>query len=596
MSTNDRRLLSRDAVRSDRTKSSFWRVLAAAGVLALAGCAGEEAGVDTPSGAPSAPTVGDKPTATEASRFLTQATFGPTQADIDELVSIGYSSWMRRQFEASAPSNVTELRRIQADYAARNQTVGPEALADIAWRNMIEGDDQLRQRMVFALSQIFVVSYENSDVAETIASAAFYMDTLQNNAFGNHRTLIEDVTYSPSMAQFLTYLNNRKEDESQNRVPDENYAREIMQLFTIGLVELNPDGTPRVDGSGNQIETYDNDDITGLAKVFTGLSWADGDFGGRFPDQAVPTAAYSPLAVFEGEHSTSEKAFLGVTVPANTPAAQSIDIALDTLFNHPNTAPFLARQLIQRFVTSNPSPRYVRNVAAAFETGFYQLPDGTTVGSLQRGDLRPVIAAVLLDDEARLPASLQNPNFGKVREPVIRFTHWARNADLNSASVLGEGGLTGQGILRETAPPTRLSQQAYRSPSVFNFYRPGYVAAGSQTGGAGLVAPELQIVTTATVTAYANFMLDRIEEGTATETYRPQYTRELPLADNPAALVDHLNLILTAGSMQPSTRDAIIAAVSGVRLRAGSDALDRRRRVNTAMLMTVLSSEYYTQR
>ncbi len=596
MLTNDRRLFSRDAVRSIPTKTSVRRMIAAAATLVLAACAGEEGAVDAPSGAPSAPSVGDKPTATEASRFLTQATFGPTQNDIDELVRIGYSSWIRGQFEAAASSNVTELRRIQADFASRNQSVGAEALADIAWRNMIEGDDQLRQRTTFALSQIFVISYENPDVAETIASAAFYMDTLQENAFGSHRELLEDVTYSPSMAQFLTYLNNRKEDEAQNRVPDENYAREILQLFTIGLVELNPDGAPRVDGSGNQIETYDNEDVTGLAKVFTGLSWADGNFGGRFPDQAVPTAAYSPLAVFEDQHSTSEKAFLGVTVPANTPAAQSIDTALDTLFNHANTAPFLARQLIQRFVTSNPSPRYVRNVAAAFETGFYQLPDGSAVGSRQRGDLRPVIAAVLLDDEARLPASLQDPNFGKVREPVIRFTHWARNANINSASVLAVGGLTGQSILRETSPPTRLGQQAYRSPSVFNFFRPGYVAAGTQTGETGLVAPELQIVTTASVTAYANFMLDRIEEGDAAETYRPQYTRELSLADNPAALVDHLNLVLTAGSMQPSTREAIIAAVTGVRLRAGSDALDRRRRVNTAMLMTVLSSEYYTQR
>lgn len=591
MLTNDRRLDGRGAVRSG------WRAAAVAFALVLAGCAGEESPADdAPSGAPSAPSVGDKPTAAEASRFLTQATFGPTQSDIDELVSVGYSSWLRRQFDAPLSSNVTEIRQIQADFAARNQSVGPVALADIAWRNMIEGDDQLRQRMAFALSQIFVVSYENSDVADSLASAAFYMDTLEENAFGNHRELIEDVTYSPSMAQFLTYLNNRKEDASQNRVPDENYAREIMQLFTIGLVELNPDGTPRVDGSGNQIETYDNDDITGLAKVFTGLSWADGSFGGRFPDQAVPVAAYSPLAVFDEQHSTSEKAFLGVTVPANTPAAQSIDTALDTLFNHPNTAPFLARQLIQRFVTSNPSTRYVRNVAAAFETGYYRLPDGSTIGSLQRGDLRPVIAAVLLDDEARLPASLLDPNFGKVREPVIRFTHWARIADLNSASVLDAGALEGQGVLGDTASPTRLSQQAYRSPSVFNFYRPGYVAPGSQTGEAGLSAPELQIVTTASITGYANFMQDRIENSDPTKSFRPAYARELALADNPAALADHLNLVMTAGAMQASTRDAIIAAVNGVPLRAGSDAQDRRRRVNAAMLMTVLSAEYYTQR
>lgn len=593
----DRRADGEQAMIALPAPSAFLRSVAAAAALLLAACAGEEAPpAEAPPGAPSAPSVADIPTAPDASRFLMQATFGPTQRDIDELVRIGYSAWLRRQFSAASESNVSELRQIQADYAARGETVGPEALADITWRDMIIGEDQLRQRMVFALSQIFVVSYENSDVAETLASAVFYMDMLEKNAFGNYRELIEDVTYSPSMAQFLTYLNNRKEDPAQNRVPDENYAREIMQLFTIGLVELNPDGTPRVDGSGAQIETYDNDDITGLAKVFTGLSWADGDFGGRFPDPAVPTAAYSPLGIYEAEHSTSEKTFLGVTVPANTPAAQSIDTALDTLFNHRNTAPFFARQLIQRFVTSNPSPQYVRNVAAAFETGFFRLPDGSTIGSLRRGDMRAVIAAVLLDNEARLPAGPQNPNFGKVREPVIRFTHWARVADLNSASVLGGGGLEGQGVLTETAPPTRLAQQAYRSPSVFNFFRPGYVAAGSQTGESGLVAPELQIVTTATVTAYANFMMDRIEESDALQTYRPAYTRELALADNPAALVDHLNLVMTAGAMQPSTRDAIIAAVSGVPFRAASEAQDRRRRVNAAMLMTVLSPEYYTQR
>lgn len=593
----DRLTCGRKAVRHVSIPDPVLRGAIAALAVTLAGCAGEE-GPSTvaPAGAPPPPLVTDTPTAPDASRFLVQATFGPTQADIDELVSLGYSDWFRRQFNASSESNVSEVRQLQADYAARGATVEDEALADIAWRDMIDGEDQLRQRMIFALSQIFVVSYENSDVADTLSSAAFHMDMLDRNAFGNYRALIEDVTYSPSMAQFLTYLNNRKEDPAENRVPDENYARELMQLFTIGLVELNPDGTPRVDGAGATIETYTNDDITGLAKVFTGLSWDDGNFGGRFPDQTVPVAAYTPLVPFEQEHSTSEKVFLGVTVPANTPAAQSIDTALDTLFNHPNAAPFFARQMIQRFVTSNPSPQYVRNVAAAFETGWFQLPDGSTVGSLQRGDMQAVIAAVLLDDEARLAPSLANPNFGKVREPVIRFTHWARVADLNSASVLDDGALNGQNDLEETAPPTRLGQQAYRSPSVFNFFRPGYVAAGTETGDLGLVAPELQIVTTASVTAYANFMMSRIEEADALETYRPGYSRELSLADNPAALVDHLNLVMTAGAMQPSTRDAIVAAVSGVPLRTGSEPQDRRRRVNAAMLMTVLSSEYYTQR
>lgn len=566
-------------------------------MLALAGCGGSApAPTPAPPGAPPVAIIADQPTAAEASRFLMQASFGPTESSVNELVSLGYSAWMRRQLAATSAPNVDEVRTLQAAYAARGSNIGEDALAEIVWKDMITGNDQLRQRMAFALSQILVTSYENADVADTPAAVAFYMDTLSRNAFGSYRTLLEDVTYSPSMAQFLTYLNNQKEDPAANRVPDENYARELMQLFTIGLVELNRDGAPRLDSNGAQIETYTNEDITGLAKVFTGLSWDDGEFGGFNPDRNVPVAAYSPLVIFPEHHSTSEKAFLGVTVPANTDAATSIDRALDTLFNHPNIAPFISKQLIQRFVTSNPSPQYVTNVTAAFETGWYQLPDGSTVGTRTRGDLGAVVAAILMDDEARNIASRSNPNFGKVREPVIRFTHWARNAQLNSASVLGEGSLSGQQALVETNSPGELAQQAYRSPSVFNFYRPGYLAAGSQTATAGLAAPELQITTTATVTAFANFMQDRIEESSPTQTFNPQYGRELALADRPDALVDRLNLNLTAGGMTPETRSAIIAAVSSIPIRDASAAQDRRRRVNAAMLMTVLSSEFYVQR
>lgn len=573
-------------------------VLAAAAAIALASCSGSDApsAAPAPIGAPPAPSIADTPTAAEASRFLTQATFGPTEDSINELVSLGYSGWMRRQLARNSQPNVDELRLIQADYAARGESIGPEALSEIVWRDMINGEDQLRQRMAFALSQILVVSYENPDVAETPAAVAYYMDMLNSNAFGNYRSLLEDVTYSPAMAKFLTYLNNRKEDPSINRVPDENYARELMQLFTIGLVQLNPDGTPRLDGTGAQIETYTNADITGLAKVFTGLSWDDGDFGGNNPDQTIPVAAYSPLAIFESEHSTSEKTFLGVTVPANTQTAASIDAALDTLFNHANIAPFISRQLIQRFVTSNPSPQYVSRVTAAFETGWFQLPDGSTVGSSTRGDLSAVIAAILLDDEARVLSNRDNPNYGKVREPVIRFTHWARNAGLNSVSVLGGNGLDGQFRIMDAASPSELAQQAYRSPSVFNFYRPGYIAAGSQTAGANLVAPEMQITTTATVTSFANYMQERIEEGRATVTFRPGYGPELSIADNADALVDRLNLTMTAGAMTAETRANIIAAVNSIPVRPDTAPQDRRRRVNAAMLMTVLSSEYFVQR
>lgn len=549
-----------------------------------------------PAGAPPPPTVGDSPTAAEASRFLMQATFGPTEQSTSELVNIGYSAWIRRQLGASSPPKVDRMRAIQADFASRGEEVGEDALAEIVWEGMISGNDQLRQRMAFALSEILVVSYENPDLAETPAAVAFYMDVLSRNSFANYRTVLQDVTYSPSMAQFLTYLNNRKEDPAISRVPDENYARELMQLFTIGLVELNRDGTPRLDGQGAQIETYTNDDVTGLARVFTGLSWADGDYGGIQPDRSVPVAAHSPLAIFPDQHSSSEKTFLGTTIPANTDAAASIDRALDTLFNHQSIAPFIAKQLIQRFVTSNPSPQYVANVTAAFETGWYQLPDRSTVGTSTRGDLAAVLAAVLFDREARDVASRNDPNFGKVREPVIRFTHWARNAQLNSVSVLGENGLQGHSSLIDAVASSRLSQQAFRSPSVFNFYRPGYVAAGSQTAGANLFAPELQITTTASVTGFANFLQSRIEEGRTDRTFRPAYGPEIGLADNADALVDRLNLTMTAGGMTAETRSAIIAAVNSIPIRADTAAEDRRRRVNAAFLMTVLSSEFYVQR
>ncbi|MEZ5920765.1 MAG: DUF1800 family protein [Parvularculaceae bacterium] len=578
------------------------RAIARGAVAALTACAlvscsdGAAPSAPAPAGAPPPSSTSDTLTSAEASRFLMQATFGPTQESIDELVSLGYSEWMRRQLALTSPPNVDAIRQIQARFAAQGSNVGSEAVADLVWNNVINDGAQLRQRMAYALSQILVISYEDPNVEATPAGVAYYMDVLDRNAFGNYRTLLEDVTYSPSMAQFLTYLNNRKEDPSVNRVPDENYARELMQLFTIGLVELNRDGTPRLDSGGDPIETYTNDDITGLAKVFTGLSWDDGRFGGEQPDRTVPTASYSPLAVFPEWHSTSATSFLGASVPAGTGAAAAIDIALDTLFQHDNIAPFVSKQLIQRFVTSNPSPQYVANVTAAFETGWYALPDGSTVGTSQRGDLAAVIAAVLLDDEARNPSRRSDPTFGKVREPFIRFVHWARNAELNSTGVLGENGLNRNYSLIDVNASSRLSQQPFRSPSVFNFYRPGYVSSGSQTAAANLVAPELQITTTASVLGYANFMTDRLRNSSTSQSFVPGYSSQLRIADDANALVDRLNLTLTAGAMSNETRAAILAVVNDIPVRTGSEAQDRRRRVIAANLMTVLSPEFYVQR
>ncbi|MEX0645745.1 MAG: DUF1800 family protein [Parvularculaceae bacterium] len=580
------------------TKSMFavrWlRAVSCAAALGIAGCT--VATEDPVPGAPGAAGVSDSPTASEASRFLMQATFGPTEDEINDLVRMGYSEWFRRQLNRPVVQAVPYLLGMEVEYAMRNEELGPRILADFAWKAAIEQDDQLRQRTVFALSQIIVVSYEDMNVSDIYLSMGRYIDVLNENAFGSYRTLIEDITYTPSMAIYLTFLNNWKENSETGSVPDENYARELMQLFTIGLVQLNQDGTLQLDTSGNEIETYTNDDITELAKVFTGLSWADDDFGGRSPQSSFPAAAYMPLKIFPEQHSTSSKTFLTAAIPANTDAATSIDLALDELINHQNVAPFISKQLIQRFVTSNPTPAYVQRVTDAFVAGAFTLPDRSTVGSQTRGDLAATIAAILLDPEARDLAWRSDPAFGRIREPVIRLAHWARISGLNTASVLGANGLLDNESLQETVAPNRLGQQHFRSPSVFNFYRPGYVASGSETAAAGLVAPELQVTTTTSVTSFANFMRSLIQEARQDRTFLPSYSRELGIADNADALVDRLNLVLTANTMTPETRARIINAVNGVSIRADQVGVDLRNRVNLAMLMTILSSEYTVQR
>ncbi len=569
-----------------------FRACAATVILAAAACSSPEVDPNDPTAPGAAQSVVDKPTAPEASRFLQQATFGPTEAEINALVSSGYSDWFKRQIAATQTSAVSDVLAKTADYAARQEFLGSRVITDFSYRAQIDQADQLRQRMVFALSQIIVTSIEDPTLSENPPAMAGYVDTLNKNAFGSYRDLLEEVTYSPAMAYFLTYLNNQKANAQSGSVPDENYAREIMQLFTIGLVELNPDGTPKTNAQGQQIETYTNADITGLAKVFTGLSWGDSSFGGRFPESSQTGLNYASLKMWPAEHAPEEKSFLGRTIPAGTDGVASIDIALDTLVAHPNIAPFIAKQLIQRFVTSNPTPQYVQRVANAFTVGTYILPDRSTVGTKTKGDLTATLAAVLFDTEARDLSRRNDPNFGRLREPVLRFAHWARVADVNSPSVLASNGLSDNFTVQDSNSPDRLGQQQYRSPSVFNFYRPGYVASGSETAIANLVAPELQITTTNSVTGFANFMRSMISNTSQTSTFLPSYADLIPLADRPDALVDKLNLVMTANTLAADTRAKIVAALNGVSIRPDRPGEDYRNRVNLAVLMIVLSPEY----
>jgi len=332
------------------------------------------------------------------------------------------------------------------------------------------------------------------------------------------------------------------------------------------------DGSVKTDGQGNPIETYDNVDVTGLAKVFTGFSFDHPRF---FPRRdALQLQDYSsPMIIFDDFHSDLEKTFLGVTIPAGTPGDESVDIALDTLVDHPNTPPFIARQLIQRFVTSHPEPEYIERVATAFAGGTFTLPSGDTVGDGRRGDLAATIAAVLFDDEAREAEGFDGDDFGKVREPVLRFIHWARAFD--AATVTPEY----TRILWNTGSNNFLGQAPHKSPSVFNFYRPGHVAPGTETGDAGLTMPELQLVNAATMAGYANFMTyfslellaDNAESPEGQNSFLPDYSDEIAIADDPVALIDRLDLLLSHGSMSQESKDTIIAIIEDLPLENPND-------------------------
>jgi len=510
----------------------------------------------------------DFETENEAARFLIQAGFGGSLADVQGLVDTDAARWIQLEFSKPRTDLLTE---ITTEYTA-NGEVDFNKASEVYWEALFAGNDVLRQRMTFALSQIFVIS--DYQVNETPLSSGYYRDMISQNALGNFRQLMEDVTYSPAMGDFLTYLRNRKGDPETGRVPDENYAREILQLFTIGLVELNMDGTPKLQ-NGQPIPTFDNTDITGLARVFTGLGLAGNGFYAYSSE-----AFFEPLQMYDTMHSDLEKSFLGTTIPAGTGGTQSIDMALDAIFEHDNVPPFIARQMIQRFTASNPEPAYVERVANAFASGSYQAPDGTVFGNNQRGDLQAVIAAVLLDESVHA-APGTSETAGKVREPILKLVHWAHAFDVAAPLVEDE-----YRLYDTTSPAIALGQHPFRSPSVFNFYRPGFIAPGTQAGEAGLTTPEFQIVNEGAVLGYINFMSDFIVDFTGNDEQRPRftpnYTPQLTLAEDIPGLVDHLNIIMTGGQMTDAEVSVVTDTVGEI---TAQDDRDRMNRVRVAIIM-----------
>nr|WP_315477415.1 DUF1800 family protein [uncultured Undibacterium sp.] len=529
-------------------------------------------------------TTTDAPSPAQASRFLSQASFGARKADITNLTSSGINNWLSQQF--SIPQ---KLHRTYMDSTA---VTLPKGLADLNqnhflesfWQQAVNGEDQLRQRVNFALSQIFVVSFQDSTVANYPRGVAAYYDTLGSHAFGNFRQLLEAVSLHPMMGLYLTSLRNQKETGTQ--VPDENYAREVMQLLTVGLYKLNPDGT-YVLNNGKPVETYSNTDISGLAKVFTGWSWAGPDksntrfFGGN-PDA---NREWMPMQSYPAYHSVSEKNFLGTTIPAQSPANPelSLKLALDTLFNHPNVGPFFSKQLIQRLVSSNPSPQYIARVANAFANN----------GQGVRGDMRAVIKAIYTDVEARNDPILSNAGIGKLREPVLRLAHWMRTFNAKSTS----------GFFRLTSmddPLTSIGQTPMRSPSVFNFYRPGYVPPNSTIATAGLVSPELQITGETSVVGYLNFMRDTLANGTGTSRdVKADYSAFTTLANTPDQLLNEVDLLLTSGQMSANLRNQILAAINSISIPSSPTSSADSARLNRIYLciyLTMASPEYLVQK
>ena len=482
--------------------------------------------------------------ATAAARFLEQSTWGPTQASIAHLQAIGFQAFLNEQFSASvskypAPASKDDLSFVQKHFFA----------------NAVAGQDQLRQRVSFALSQMFVIS--GIKVGDPKAFV-LWMNMMQNDALGNHFTLLKDVTLSPAMGNYLDMVNN---DGCNGCRPNENYGREVLQLFTIGLAELNPDGTPQLDGSGKPVPTYTQTAVTGFAAALTG--WT-------YPPQPGKTAGFyspqfysGPMIPFDNHHNHAAKTLLdGTTLPAGNDAQTDLNAALQNIFNHPNVGPFLARALIEKLVTSNPSGDYVSRVAAAFDDN----------GSGVRGDLKAVISAILMDPEARRgddPAEIQAAD-GHLKEPLLHIISLLRAT--NAAT---DGGNNLQYYA------SNMGQYPLFPSSVFNFYPPDYVIPDSQ-----LLGPEFKLMNTSTTIARINFVNDLIygSVGGATRIDLSQY---VALAPDVNKLLDAICAVMLHGQTPDDLRATLGTALAGIP--------DSTQRAKAAFYLIGSSSQYQVQ-
>lgn len=571
-------------------------VLCSSLLLAACGGGGGDSAGESVSG-DGAQAVTELPASREqAARFLTQASFGPTEADIDRVLAIGYGAWIDEQLAKPPSSHRLNWEAADATIKTINpsSSAGQDQVLESFWKQAINGEDQLRQRMAYALSQIFVISMMDDNVGGNPRAVAAWLDMLGDKGLGSYRDLLEAVSRHPLMGQYLSHLRNQKADARTGRVPDENYAREVMQLFSIGLVALNANGTVRMDG-GKPLDSYGAADVAGLAKVFTGWSWACPEwpdnscfFYGSASGSSDPDRSFKSMLGYPQYHSPEEKKFLGATIAAQSQSdpQASLRVALDTLAAHPNVGPFIGKQLIQRLVTSNPSPQYVASVASAFN------------GS--GGDLKAMLRAVLMHPEARQASG----NRGKVREPVLRLSAYLRAFGYRSDSGSWRVGNT-------DSTSGALGQTPLRSPSVFNFYRPGYVPPGTEAAAGALAVPEMQIAHETTAAGYVNFMRDNIAQGvgqwnnsTSRRDLQTDFAAELALADQPPALIERINAKLFYGGMPAELKTEIQGAIEKMAIPTlRTDASNqtqvtnaKRARVNAAIFLAVISPEFQVQK
>lgn len=576
-------------------------------------------------------TSGFLPNQNAASRFLSQATLGKNILQIQNVTTIGIESWVNTQLNLPNSFNIQSyvlgIHQSIVDSLLRNVPSGGYTLAntnvsdwhfDIAWfQGSMTSPDVLRWRVGLALSEIFVTS-RNSSFKNNPYALSNYYDMLMNNAFGNYRTLLDNMTYHPAMGEFLTFLNNHATDITDGRqvYPDENYAREIMQLFSIGLYKLNIDGTEQKDASNKSIPTYDNNDIVGLAKVFTGLSWGDGQYLG---DGSKDYWSYTKRMKFFGidssdakrntwktnprivnGHEPGGKFFLGQTIPTRPVLQGELDIqeALNVIYNHQNVGPFLSRRLIQRLVTSNPSPAYIQRVATIFNNN----------GSGVRGDLKAVIRAILLDPEARDNNVDENGNYaGMLREPFVRYMNLMKGLKLTTTG----------GIYRNVMYDIydKLEQIPMASNTVFNFFQPDYQPDGDLKN-AGKYAPEFQLLNSQTLTNYFNGLNEWLIKDNPT-SFWSYFTSEKFKSDQRARfdlksdniltknirlteLLDKYNMILAHGRLSDNSIISIKTVLLGIPLREDSSGVpnenDSYLRIRMAIYLIMSSPDYLINR